>query len=1436
VTAVGEEYLLKPAIRNILELRGIAETSLSFGTKECLHRLSLEEVIIHNKRGSADTGYLELKVGVSAELTPERQQELEAVLSELAAVECRITPTSECKTAPAGKDRVRTGEEARGEEMEPSPVFEEAAVDWPRLLEAMKKKLPGLYGWLAPDPPETKNNGGLRLKVNSPLAVEYLQRREDKLQAFLKAELGRTCRLSYEIVEEAGEPPDYDYEYEEEIRRRAREAVEAAARAGEKSEGDVLFGRKIRGKPCPIRDLPEEGRAVIEGEAFQTELRSLRSGGTILLLLITDFTDSLTVKVFSRKDQEKLPAIREGAYLRVKGKIQYDEFQKEPVMIAESIQTARPVEVRDEAETKRVELHIHTKMSAMDSVVDLREAVKTAAAWGHPALAVTDHGVVQAYPEAALLGKEYGVKIIYGMEGYLVHDQEPVFTGVTPDCGFTEAPLVVLALATTGSNPCPDELRGLAALRIEGGEPAGEFIPAPGRPLTDEALREFLDFAGGAVIALPNPGSGWHQLSCRLRSIDRAYEPPVLSILHLCQALRSSSEEEELPELPAEFSGAPAEEGGGGSMEGEVKALWEIIRKAFAVCREKGVASWQELGKLLPPAGALQNPEQLPSHHILLLVRNMTGLNNLYRLVSESHLRFFHRHPRIPKSLLTRYREGLLLGTACESGELFSALLAGAGEERIREIAGFYDFLEIQPLGNNDFLLRGGRLTREELMELNREICRLGEKYGKPVVATGDVHFLRPHDEVFRRILMAGQGYADADRQPPLYYRTTGEMLAEFSYLPPETAFQVVVENPRRLIAGIEELEPAPEEFCPPEIPGAGEEIRRMAYARAREVYGEPLPPRIQEQLEWELQSIINHGYAVIFLIAHKLVKKSLEDGYLVGSRGSVGSSLVATMCGITEVNPLPAHYLCPACKYLEFPENVQRLSGIDLPAKDCPRCGQPLHKDGHDIPFATFMGFEGDKEPDIDLNFSGEYQAEIQRYTEELFGKDQVFRAGTISTLAEKTAFGFVRGYLDERGLKVKSAEIDRLVKGCSGVKRTTGQHPGGMMIIPTGRKIYDFTPVQYPANDRKAEWITTHFDYRSLSGRLIKLDLLGHDDPTVLKMLSDLTGVNPTTIPLDDPGTLALFSSAVPLGLDPEELGFDLGTLGIPEFGTEFVRQMLAETKPATFSDLVYISGLSHGTGVWLGNAQDLIKKKVATLSEVISTRDDIMNYLIDKGLPPRQAFGIMEKVRKGKGLSDGEVKILKEFGIPDWYIGSCRKIQYMFPKAHAVAYVMMAFRIAYFKLYHPEAFYASYFTVRAGEFDAGMMLKSAGEIYEQLQELKRKGNEASAREKSLDTILELVREAMLRGIRFLPVDLYLSDPTRFLITPEGLRVPLVSLPGLGENAAICLDRARREMNFFSVEDLKTRARLSSAVIDVLKKNGCLKGLPEKNQLTLF
>ena len=1403
---MDERCFLEPEIKKLSELRGIEEISLSFETKKILQQVRLDKVIVHNNRG-----YLELELTVPEKFTANTRREIEKALSGITGLECKI------KEKTSGVSILET--------------------DWSCLLAKIKEKLPAVYGWLSTAAPEPYGNDGLRLKVTGTLAIEFLKRREEKLQDFFRQETGKRYFFSYEVVKEERETPNL----EEKMRREALAAVKSLSLAKKNQKEEVLLGKKIRGKPLSIKELPEEGTAVTEGKVFKAETRSLKSGKTMSLFMITDFTSSLTVKIFPRNTQDPAPGIKEGLWLRVRGKIRYDEFQKEPVMIAQSIQVISPRLPRDEAEEKRVELHLHTKMSAMDSVVELEEAVKLAASWGHTALAVTDHGVVQAFPEAAQLAIKYGLKIIYGMEGYLVNDEEPLVANPPPE-DLWEVPLVIPVVKTVVSGR-HKTLSEFAAIRVENGEVVGEFtglepsapnqtettaeIPGGDSP-ADRVFQDFLDFAGNAVLVV-HP-SGWDFLASKIQSFTaEEYRPPVLDILNLCRTLRPHLKNNNLKTLAGEF-GVTVD--GTDKILAEAEVFWKITQKAFTLCREKGITGWRQLDSLRQST----NLDQLPSYHILLLVRNMTGLSNLYRLVSESHLRFFRRHPRIPKSLLAGHREGLLLGTACESGELFSTLLKGGEGERIKEIVKFYDFLEIQPLGNNDFLLREGKLTREELMEINRHICRLGEEYNKPVVATGDVHFLRPDDEVFRRVLMAGQGYNDADRQAPLYFRSTEEMLAEFSYLSPETARKVVVENPAGLAESMEELSPVPEEFSPPEIPGAGEEIRQMAYSKARELYGDPLPSRVREQLEWELKSIIEHGYAVIFLIAHKLVKKSLEDGYLVGSRGSVGSSLVATMCGITKVNPLPAHYLCPNCRYCEFPETGRQLSGIDLPPKDCPECGTALQKDGHDIPFATFMGFEGDKEPDIDLNFSGEYQAEVHRYTEELFGKDRVFRAGTISTLAEKTAFGFVRGYVDERSLNLKNTEINRLVKGCSRVKRTTGQHPGGMMVVPAGREIYDFTPVQYPANDREAEWITTHFDYRSLSGRMVKLDILGHDDPTVLKMLSDLTGINPSTIPLDDPPTMKLFSSAEPLGLNVEELGFDLGTLGIPEFGTEFVRQMLAKTKPSTFSELVYISGLSHGTGVWLGNAQELIEKGVATLSEVISTRDDIMNYLIHKGIPPRKAFGLMEQVRKGKGLSPGDIRILEENAVPDWYIEACRKIKYMFPKAHAVAYVMMAFRIAYFKVHHPEAFYASYFTVRADEFDAELMLRSTAEIQETMRELKKKGNEASAREKNLFTILEIVREALLRGIRFLPVDLYQSDPVRFLMTPDGLRVPLVSLPGLGENAAWYLEQARREKDFFSVEDLKTRAHLSSAVIDVLEKHGCLKGLPAKNQLSLF
>ncbi|MDF2875992.1 MAG: polC 1, partial [Sporomusa sp.] len=825
------------------------------------------------------------------------------------------------------------------------------------------------------------------------------------------------------------------------------------------------------------------------------------------------------------------------------------------------------------------------------------------------------------------------------------------------------------------------------------------------------------------------------------------------------------------------------------------------------------------------------------SRHIIILAQNNIGLRNLYRLVSISHLRYLHRKPRIPRKILDGYREGLILGSACEAGELIHAMINGSNEEELINIAKYYDYLEIQPTSNNQFLLRKGKVADEQgLRDINIRVCDIGKKLGKPVVATCDVHFLNPEDEIYRRILMAGQGYDDADQQPPLFFRTTDEMLSEFSYLGADKAYEVVIETPRYINDLIENIKPIPEELYSPQIPGAEEEVKDMSYKKAELLYGTPLPELVSDRLKYELNSIINNGFAVLYLIAHKLVKKSMDDGYLVGSRGSVGSSFVATMTGITEVNPLPPHWRCPACKYSEFITDGSYGGGFDLPDKECPKCQTRMEKNGHDIPFAVFMGFHGDKVPDIDLNFSGDYQPVAHKYTEELFGRDNVFRAGTIATIAEKTAYGFVKNYLSEKGSASRNAHINRLLGGCTGVKRTTGQHPGGIMVIPRDMDVHHFTPIQYPADDKNSTTITTHFDYHSISSRLVKLDILGHDDPTVIKMLEDLTGIDAKTIPFDDRITMSLFSSTHALKLTPDALNSTVATFGIPEFGTKFVRQMLEDTKPKTFSELVRISGFSHGTDVWLNNAQDLIRNGTAKLSEAISARDDIMVYLIHKGVDPQVAFKVMESVRKGKGVKPDDVEKLQAKNVPEWYVESCQKIKYMFPKAHAVAYVMMAFRIAYCKVHHPLAFYAAYFTVRATDFDADLIVKGEKVLKSELVSLEEKGNTLTVKEKSIQTILEMAHEMYLRGFIFHHVDLYKSDATKFQIVDNGLLPPLGSLQGVGVSAAHNIVAAREIRHFSSIEDVRSRSRVSKTVIDILKTHGCLVGLDDSDQIMLF
>jgi DNA polymerase-3 subunit alpha (Gram-positive type) len=827
------------------------------------------------------------------------------------------------------------------------------------------------------------------------------------------------------------------------------------------------------------------------------------------------------------------------------------------------------------------------------------------------------------------------------------------------------------------------------------------------------------------------------------------------------------------------------------------------------------------------------------TYHAVILVKNQTGLKNLYRIVSESHLKYFYKKPRVPKSLFEKYREGLIIGSACEAGELFQAILKGATEEEIERIANYYDYLEIQPIGNNNFLIREGLAADEEaLRNFNKKIVSLGEKLNKPVVATCDVHFMDPEDAIYREILQAGQGYKDASHQAPIYFRTTEEMLAEFSYLGEEKAYEVVVTNTNLIADSIEVVQPIPSGTFPPHIEGAEEDIKRMSEEKVTELYGNPLPELVRARVDRELNSIIKNGFSVMYMIAQKLVKKSLDDGYLVGSRGSVGSSFVAYLIGITEVNSLPSHYRCGECKYSEFFEKDKNIAcGFDLPDKNCPNCGKPLIKDGYDIPFETFLGFDGDKEPDIDLNFSGDYQPRAHKYTEELFGEGYVFRAGTIATIAEKTAYGFVKKYLDEKNMVRPRAEIERLAGGCTGIKRTTGQHPGGVMVCPHHKEIFDFTPIQRPADDPDSNIITTHFDYHSISGRILKLDILGHDDPTVIRMLEDLTGIDAKTIPIGEKRTMGIFSSTEPLGVTPEAINSKVGTFGVPEFGTKFVRQMLVDTMPTTFAELIRISGLSHGTDVWLNNAQDLVREGITTLPNVISTRDDIMIYLIQNDLPPLTAFKIMENVRKGKGLTPEYEALMREKNVPEWYIESCKKIKYMFPKAHAAAYVMMAFRIAWFKVYYPEAFYATYFTVRADSFDANIVSRGLDTVKRTIEEIERKGNNATNKEKDLQTVLEVAQEMYVRGIKCLPVDLYKSDATKFQVTKDGLLPPFTALQGLGASAARNIVEARNQYGeFISIDDLKMKSGISKAVIEILENHGCLSGLEQSSQLSLF
>ncbi|WP_353095271.1 PolC-type DNA polymerase III [Tissierella praeacuta] len=1214
-----------------------------------------------------------------------------------------------------------------------------------------------------------------------------------------------------------------------------------------------IYGKQIKEVPIKIKDITmQTGSCIVEGTIFQLQIRTTRNNKTLVTFYISDITDSIEAKMFLSEEQssEFLENIKNDCYVKIEGDITFDNYSKSLVIMLKSINKIQKESKKDNANEKRVELHLHTQMSSMDGVSSLKKIAIRAKEWGHRALAITDHGVVQSFPEAMSLGKDLGLKMIYGMEGYLINDKKKIVENFDDNKDYST--YIVFDIETTGLSAINDMITEIGAVKIKDGEIIGtysqlinperaipEFITnltgitddmVKNKPTIKEVILDFIEFIGGDVLVAHNASFDVGFIREKMKLVNMELDNPVLDTLELSRAVFPSLKSHKLNLVAKHLNVSLVNHH---RAVDDATATAEIFLKILDILKEKNIINFRQINTF----NSNKNLSKDESFHIIIIAKNLVGLKNLYKLVSESHLKYFYRKPRIPKSLIETNREGLIIGSACEAGELYRAMIKNKSMNEIRNIVKFYDYLEIQPIGNNMHLVREGILKDEnQLREINKRIYNLGRKNKKFVVATGDVHFLDPEDEIYRRILMSGQKFQDADIQPPLYFRTTEEMLDEFSYLGKEIAEEVVIKNTNLINDMVEEILPIPDGTFPPVIEGAEEELRRITYNKALEVYGDHLPEIVEKRLERELDSIIKNGYAVMYIIAQKLVWKSLEDGYLVGSRGSVGSSFVATMSGITEVNPLVPHYICPNCKYSEFFDDGSVGSGADLPDKICPKCQTKFNKDGHDIPFEVFLGFEGDKEPDIDLNFAGEYQSVAHKYTEELFGEGYVFRAGTIGTIADKTAYGFVKKYFEERGLSVNAAEINRLIQGCIGIKRTSGQHPGGVMIVPKYKDILDFTPIQYPADDKSSGVITTHFDYNAISGRILKLDILGHDVPTIIRMLEDITGVDSTKIALDEPKTMKLFTSTESLGVTRQDIKCEVGTLGIPEFGTKFVRQMLAETQPKTFSDLVRISGLSHGTDVWINNAQNLVKEKIAPLSKVISTREDIMLNLINAGMEKKKSFKIMEKVRKGKGLGPEDEEEMRSLNIPEWYIDSCKKIKYMFPKAHAAAYVMMSFRIAYFKVYFPEAFYATYFTIKANDFDANLVIEGKETVRMKIEELEELGSDITAKEKNLLTVLEVVLEMYARGYKFQNVDLYKSDSDKFIIDEEGIIPPLRSLEGLGENVARKIVEERNISRFISVEDLVNRGKVSKPVLEVLTNHGCLGDLPLSNQISLF
>ncbi|WP_454190604.1 PolC-type DNA polymerase III [Paenibacillus sp. Marseille-Q7038] len=1341
---------------------------------------------------------------------------------------------------------------------------------WNLFLEWVHQQVPSVNGWMN-RASQIVESGLLTLTLSDGMALELARKKQidqaivNYYERFFKLPLKVKMLVGESNREAMAQFEQKKREEEREVIQNMMTMIEAEMAPLEEEEGDVRLqmGYEIKEQPVPIKDIQDEEKKVtLQGTVFGLDKKELRNGNTLYTFYLTDFTDSMQMKVFakSKEDVRILNLLANGKWVKVRGRVEYDRFMQIPELAmipSDLVEVQAPPSRKDNAEQKRVEFHLHTKMSTMDAVTSIDSYVKTAASWGHKAIAVTDHAGVQVYPEAAKAAKKHGIKMMYGLEANIVNDAVAVVLEPKP-LDLKTSTYIVFDIETTGLSVTQNKIIEIAAIKMVEDKEVDRFstfvnpherIPYNIQQLTnindemvkdapeiEPVLKDFITFVGDGILVAHNARFDMGFIQANLKSLGMApLENPVLDTLELARMLHPSMKNHRLNTLADKYKV---------SLENHHRAIDDTIALAGILigllndaAQIKGITQLDRLNDFVGMDLSNSRP-----FHSGIYALNAVGKKNLYKLVSLSHTEHFKRVATIPKSKLVHYREGLLIMSGCEKGEFFEAVLNKSVEEA-EEIAHFYDVLEIQPITMYMHLVDKGLVaTPEEIKTAIRKVVEIGEKLGKPVVATGNVHYLEPRDKIYRDITIHGiTGYSPLKdiRKPDAHFRTTNEMLEEFEFLGKEKAFEVVVTNTSELADRFEEIQLFPKELFTPILEGAEEEIRSKCYDTAKSIYGEEVPDVVVKRLEKELEPIIKYGFSANYLISEKLVKKSNEDGYLVGSRGSVGSSVVATFLGISEVNPLPPHYICgnDECKYSEWFLDGSIRSGFDLPVKDCPKCGTLLKGEGQDIPFETFLGFKGDKVPDIDLNFSGEYQPKAHLYTKDLFGEKSVFRAGTIGTVAEKTAFGFAKKYEESHQKSWRGAELNRLASGCTGVKRSTGQHPGGIVVVPDYIEVEDVTPVQYPADDTSAEWKTTHFDYHAFEDNLLKLDILGHDDPTMMRMLQDLTGVDPTTIPMNDPKVMSMFNSTEALGVSPEKLRTPVATYGVPEMGTKFVRQMLIESQPSSFADLLQISGLSHGTGVWLGNAQELIKNGTCDIKTVIGCRDDIMLFLIYKhGMDAALAFKITESVRKGRGLSQEWIDEMKNCKVPQWYIDSCLKIQYMFPKAHASAYVISAVRTAYFKLYYPIEYYATYFSVRAEDFDIELACQGYDAICRKIIEIEQLGFQASTKEKSMLSVLEMALEMTARGFSFKSIDLYRSDATRFIVDQDSLIPPFSALQGIGDNAARNIAAARDHGEFLSIEDFQQKSKASKTAVELLTQMGCFRGLPESNQLSLF